>query len=162
MKVLNHLLVPDLVLPRRFPAPVLSEIEAAIKASETRHRAEIRFAIEAALDLRSLWRVRAPRERALEVFAELEVWNTAERNGVLIYALLAERSVDIVADCGFDGRVTTAEWRGVCELIEASFRDACWSRGALAGIDAVSRLLEREFPANGPNADEQVNRPTLL
>ena len=121
MRVVPHLLLPRVVLNRRFPAATLEAIEAAIGASEKRHRAEIRFAIEVALDVRALWRVRTVRDRALEVFAELGVWSTAERNGVLIYVLLAERQVEIVADHGLTGRVSDAEWREVCALIEREF-----------------------------------------
>lgn len=162
MRVVPHLLLPRVVLNRRFPAPTLSAIEGAIGASEKRHRAEIRFAIEVALDVRTLWRVRAVRDRALEVFAELGVWSTAERNGVLIYVLLAERQVEIVADQGFAGRVSAAEWRGVCELIEREFARGRWREGALHGIEAATALLAREYPANGSNRNEQPDRPTIL
>jgi uncharacterized membrane protein len=149
-------------LRRRFPSHVLTAVEDAIEASETRHRAEIRVAIEVALDLRTLWRVRTPRERALEVFGELGVWNTIERNGVLIYVLVAERDVEIVADAGFCGRVNDQEWREVCALIEREFAARRWRDGVLRGIAAVSSVLEREFPASGANRNEQANRPSVL
>jgi len=162
MRVVPHLLLPRVVLNRRFPAPTLKAIESAIGASEKRHRAEIRFAIEVALDMRALWRVRTVRARALEVFAELGVWGTAERNGVLIYVLLAERHVEIVADQGFEGRVSNAEWREVCALIEREFAHGGWRDGALHGIEAATALLAREFPASGQNRNEQPDRPVIL
>jgi uncharacterized membrane protein len=162
MNVLRHLLLPRVALTRRFPSHALSAIEAAVAKSEDRHRAEIRVAIEVALDLRTLWRARTPRERALEVFSELEVWDTAERNGVLLYVLLAERDVEIVADRGLDGRVGDQEWRAVCAQIEAAFRARRWRDGVLAGIESLTELLTREFPASGPNPDEQLNRPAVL
>jgi uncharacterized membrane protein len=109
MRALAHLLLPRSALARRFPSHALTAIEEAIEASEKQHRAEIRVAIEVALDLRELRRIRSARERALEVFAELGVWSTRESNGVLIYVLLAERDVEIVADRGFAGRVTDGE-----------------------------------------------------
>src|SRR5690606_15777639 len=107
----RHMYLSDAALARRFPSHLLTAIENAVAASEQLHRGEIRFAIEAVLDWRTLWRVSSPRERAVEVFAELDVWDTHERNGVLIYVLLAENDVEIVADRGFDERVTEAEWR---------------------------------------------------
>jgi uncharacterized membrane protein len=140
----------------------LTAIEEAVEASETRHRGEIRVAIEVALDVRALWRVRTPRDRALEVFAELGVWSTIERNGVLIYILVAERDVEIVADSGLAERVTEQEWRDVCAIIEREFKAQRWRDGVLLGIAAVSALLEREFPASGANRNEQTDRPTLL
>jgi len=97
------------------------------------------------------------------VFSELRVWNTHERNGVLVYVLLAERVVEIVADRGLDGRVSAEEWRQVCAAIETEFGAGHWLEGARVGIDAVTRLLVREFPrTSAPDANEQPNRPQLL
>lgn len=162
MRVLPHLLLPRSALHRRFPSHALTAIENAIEASETTHSAEIRVAIEVALELRTLWRVRTARERALQVFSDLEVWNTRERNGVLIYVLLAERDVEIVADRGFDGRIADSEWQRVCTLIEREFKAGRWRDGVLVGIEAITLLLTREFPAAGPNPNEQQNRPAVL
>ena len=162
MRVVRHLVLPRAVLHRRFPAATLKAIEGAIHASEQRHRAEIRFAIEVALDVRALWRVQTVRDRAVEVFAELGVWSTAEHNGVLIYVLLAERHVEIVADHGLTGRVSDAEWREVCALIEREFASGHWREGALRGIEAATRLLVREFPGAGPNPNEQHDTPVIL
>ncbi len=162
MRVLSHLLKSPATLHRCFPSHALTAIEDAIEASETQHRAEIRLAIEVALDLKALWRVRSARERALEVFAELEVWDTRERNGVLIYLLLAERDVEIVADRGFDGRVSNDEWQRICTLIERELAAGRWRDGILVGIEAATVLLKREFPATGPDLNEQQNRPAVL
>jgi uncharacterized membrane protein len=162
MRLLRHLLLPHSALDRRFPKATLDAIEHAVAASETRHSAEIRVAIEVALDVHALRRVATPRDRALEVFGELHVWDTAQRNGVLIYVLLAERDVEIVADRGLEGRVGEAEWRSICERIEREFGDGRWRDGALAGIAGVTELLAREFPASGPNRNEQPDRPTIL
>jgi uncharacterized membrane protein len=162
MRVMSHLLLPRSALHRRFPAHALTAIEEAVEASERRHRGEIRVAIEVALDLPALWRVQTARERALEVFAELGVFATAESNGVLIYLLLAERDVEIVPDKGLHGRVTTAEWQEACTLIEQGLAAGLWRDGVLRGIERVGALLEREFPAAGPSANEQIDRPTIL
>jgi uncharacterized membrane protein len=162
VRVWSHLMASNAVLARRFPSHVLTAIEDAVGASEKVHRAEIRVAIETALDLRALWRIKSARQRALEVFTELEVWDTRERNGVLIYLLLAERDVEIVADSGFDGRVGASEWSRVCESIEREFALGHWRDGVLAGIEAVTVLLTREFPATGPSPNEQQNRPAVL
>ena len=162
MRVLRHLLSNRWTLTRRFPAATLDAIEGAVAASETHHRGEVRFAIEAALDLPALWRDKTPRDRALDVFAELSVWDTREKNGVLIYVLLAERDVEIVADRGFDERVSPEEWQAVCTTIERGFRAGRWREGALEGVAGVTQLLAREFPSDGANADEQPNRPHIL
>jgi uncharacterized membrane protein len=162
VRVLSHLLMPKSALHRRFPSHVLTAIEDAIQASELKHRAEIRVAIEVALDLRTLLRLRSARDRAFEVFTELRVWDTVERNGVLIYVLLAERDVEIVADIGFDERISNAEWQRVCTLIEREFKVERWRDGVLLGIEAATVLLAREFPASGSNRNEQQDRPAVL
>jgi uncharacterized membrane protein len=162
MNVLRHLLLPHAALRRRFPQDTLDAIERAVAESERRHSAEIRVAIEVALDFGALRRIKAPRDRAMEVFAELAVWDTAQRTGVLVYVLLAERNVEIVADRGLDGRVSEAEWRGVCEAIEQAFGGGRWRDGALSGVARITDLLAREFPATGPNPNEQPNRPAIL
>jgi uncharacterized membrane protein len=162
MRVLSHLLSNRWTLTRRFPPAALDSIETAVVESEARHRGEVRFAIEAGLDIAALWRDKTARDRAHEVFAELEVWDTREKNGVLIYVLLAERDVEIVADRGLDERVGAGEWQAVCAAIEQAFREGRWRDGALEGVAGVTRLLAREFPSAGANADELPNRPRIL
>ncbi len=163
MRWLRHLLANQWTLKRRFPGATLDAIEAAVAASEARHRGEVRFAIESALDLRALWRAQAPRERAFDAFSELRVWDTREQNGVLIYMLLADRDVEIVADRGFDGRVQPAEWQEVCTGVERAFHDGRWRDGALLAVESVTALAVREFPrTEAPDADEQPNRPRIL
>ena len=163
MRWTRHLTATRWTLSRRFPSATLDAIEKAVAASEAQHRGEIRFAIEGALEVHALRRHKTPRDRAHEVFGELRVWDTHERNGVLIYILIAERDVEIVADRGFEGRVSADEWRAVCAAIEAAYAQGQWRDGALLGIDALTQLLVREFPRTGaPDVDEQPNRPQLL
>src|SRR5687767_3598969 len=163
MRWFRHLLANRWTLRRRFPAAVLDAIESAVAASEARHRGEIRFAIEAALDVASLWRNLDPRERALETFSELRVWDTREKNGVLIYILLADHDVEIVADRGFEGRVRAEEWQAICATVERAFRDGLWLDGARLAVEGVSALALREFPRTDVlDVDEQPNKPSLL
>ena len=108
---------------------------------------EIRFAIETSLAPLHVSRtISAPRARALEVFAHLRVWDTEHNNGVLIYVQLADRDVEIVADRGFEGRVSPAEWEAVCRLMEEHFRAGRFKAGSIAGVDAIGDLLARHFP----------------
>jgi uncharacterized membrane protein len=142
---------------------VLESIEAAISAAERDTSGEIRFVVETALELPELWAGLAPRERAMQTFSDLHVWNTELRNGVLIYVLLADRDVEIVADRGAAGRIPQADWEGVCRVMEDHFRAGRFAAGALAGVAGVGRLLEKHFPAErGRNRDELPNQPTLL
>jgi uncharacterized membrane protein len=147
---------------RHFTPAVLARIEAAIVAAERRHAGEIRFAIETAFDLPELWRGVTPRQRAVDVFGQLGVWDTAGNNGVLIYVLVADRDVEIVADRAIAARVPQADWEAVCRGMEAEFRAGRFGEGAEAGIAGVGRLLARHFPGQGGDRDEQPNAPVIL
>jgi len=162
-RILRHLATSHSGTQRRFGPAVMQRIEDGIAAAELRTSGEIRFMIESSLDLSDLWAGVTPRDRALQTFSDLHLWNTEGRNGVLIYVLMADRDVEIVADRGAAQRIGQEDWEGVCRLMEARFREKRFDEGALAGVEAVGRLLERNFPAPaGHNRDELPNQPALL
>lgn len=156
----RHLAASRAATRRRFPAEALAKIESAIEAAERRTSGEIRVAIESALEPLEAWSGLAPRERALQVFSDLHLWDTELRNGVLIYVLMADHDVEIVADQGAAKRIPQEDWEGVCRLMETRFRAGEFADGAVAGVEAVGRLLERHFP--GGQRDELPNQPVLL
>jgi uncharacterized membrane protein len=162
MRLLRHLCATRAGTRRRFSDAVDAAIESAIRAAETGTSGEIRFAIETALDIADLWAGLTPRERAMQVFAQLRVWDTELRNGVLIYVLGADRDVEIVADRAAASKIPAAEWETVCRLIEGHFRAGRFEAGAIAGVAAVGGLLERHFPAVSGDRNELPNQPTLL
>jgi uncharacterized membrane protein len=149
-----------------FPAATLDAIEKAVARAEKTHAGEIRFAIETGLTPLHILSGMTPRARALEVFAHLGVWDTEHNNGVLIYVQLADRTVEIVADRGFQGRVNPAEWEDVCRLMEEHFRAGRFETGSIAGVDAIGNLLARHYPPNPERPARSHNqlpdRPTLL
>ncbi len=163
MRIVRHLFATRAGTRRRFPVALLESIEAAIAAAEARTSGEIRFVVETALEPGEVWAGLTPRERAIQTFSDLHIWNTELRNGVLIYVLLADRDVEIIADRGATGRIPQADWEGVCEVMETHFRAARFAEGALAGVAAAGGLLEKYFPADrGRNRDELPNQPALL
>jgi uncharacterized membrane protein len=159
MRALRHLFALPGAVARAFPRDSLLRIEEAIADSEKRHGGEIRFAVEAALDPMELLRKETPRQRAVQVFSELGVWDTERNNGVLLYLLLADRDVEIVADRGFNGKVDAAEWEAVCHAMEASLRAGRYESAVLDAIGALTPLLARHFPARPTDLDELPNRP---
>ncbi|MGH8748288.1 MAG: TPM domain-containing protein [Burkholderiales bacterium] len=161
-RFLRHLFSDRAAARRAFPAPVLRAIEAEIKAQESLHRGELRFAIEASLPITHLARRLTPRERALEVFGRLRVWDTEHNNGVLVYVLLADRSVEIVADRGIAARVPQPEWDAVCRAMGEAFHAGDFERGALVGLRRIGALLARHFAAGPGNADELPDAPVIL
>lgn len=161
-RMFRHLITPPWAVHRALPAEALRELEAAVRAGEAGHRGEIRVAVEGALDPSQLFRDQTARERALEEFARLRVWDTAENSGVLIYLLLADRQVEIVADRGIHARIGTETWTAICADMETSFRRGDFLEGLLEGLDSIHTLLVREYPASGANPNELPDRPELL
>jgi uncharacterized membrane protein len=161
-RLLRHLAMSSRAVHRRFPDAALRAIEAAIAAGEQRHEPEIRFAVEGALPARAILRGQTPRARAIDVFSELRVWDTEHNSGVLLYLLLADRDVEIVADRGVAAKVGPAEWEAICHEMEAHLCLGRYEAGALAGIRATSDLLARHFPSRGPSRAEQPDRPVVL
>ena len=160
MRTLKHLFMPAWLARRAFGPATLRAVERAIKDSERRHRGEIRFALEGPLHLALLRR--SARQRAHQVFALLDVWDTEENTGVLIYVQLVDRAIEIVADRGIARRVPQAEWDGICRTMERAFQAGKYAEGTLAAIEAVTAILTREFPAAGANPNELPDKPALL
>ncbi len=158
----QHLLLNRARVRRAFPRSALAEIEAAIKASEVRHAGQIRFVVEGALDGRPLLAGQSARERALDVFSHLRIWDTEHNSGVLIYLLLADRDVEIVADRGIDAKVGAERWREICAGMEAEFRQGRFKAGVLEGIAEVTADLAAHFPPRGPHRNELPDPPVVL
>lgn len=160
-RILKHLLTTQGQVARAFPRSALNAIEKAIKSSETAHAGEIRFVVEGALDGIALFKGQSPRERAIELFAQLRVWDTEYNNGLLIYLLLADRAVEIVADRGIHAKVGAEDWRKVCHQMEAAFGQSNYEGGVISGVQAVTQHLVRHFPSDDrPN--ELSDRPVVL
>lgn len=162
VRIWRHLVHSPRELGRAFPQDSLARIESAVKSAETDHSGEIRIALEGELELAALVRGQPARERAIEVFSELRVWDTARNNGVLVYVLFADRDVEIVADRGFTPRVEQAEWEHVCHVIEKEFSAGRWEDGLLKCIEAVSAIVAAHFPYEEGDRDELANRPVVL
>jgi len=160
----RHAFATRRALRRAFPPSALDEIEAAVTASERIHRGEIRVAIEGELEPGEVWRGKTPRDRALEVFAGLGVWDTEDNNGVLLYVLLADQDVEIVADRGFNGRVDQQQWTAVCADMEREFRAGRHGAAVVTGVAEIGQLIAAHYPQRPGDRDEDElpNRPALL
>lgn len=154
IRLFKHLVTPPWCVPRAFPRPVQEAIEAAIQRSEREHSGQIRLAVEGALGTGAALRNQAARERALEVFTHLCIWDTEQNNGVLIYLLLADRDVEIIVDRGLHAQVPQATWEAICQGMESEFKQNRFESGALLGIDAIGKLLATYYPAQVGNPNE--------
>ena len=151
-----------IIVGRRFTAATLDAIERAVAEGEKSHRGQVRFVIEAELTTGQLWAGVTSRQRAIDVFSLLRVWDTEENNGVLVYILLADHKVEIVSDRGIHREVGDERWRAICKEIEAHYRRSDFLSGSVIGIEKVSAELAHYFPARGDERNEQPDKPVLM
>lgn len=161
-RLLKHAFTTKYQIKTAFSATTLRDIEAAIKASEAQHSGEVRFAVEAALDPIEVIRGELPRTRAIELFSNLRIWDTEHNCGLLIYVLLADSAVEIVADRGIHAKVGEAEWIRICHQMEEAFRQNDFRGGVLAGVEGVTQHLLKHFPAKAGDRNELPDRPVVL
>jgi uncharacterized membrane protein len=158
----RHLLEHHWRARRIFTPKALAAIEQAVKAGEATHSGQVRFVVEGALDGAPLFKGQSARERALDVFSKLRIWDTAHNNGVLIYLLLADRQVEIIADRGIDAKVGAAGWQKICAAMESDFKAGHFESGVIKGIQAVSLQLAAHFPKHGAGPNELPDAPVVI
>lgn len=161
-RILKHLVMTHWRVNRVFPPQTLIAIEKEIKASENAHVGEIRFVVEGALDSASLFNGQSARERAIDVFSQLRIWDTEHNNGVLIYLLLADRNVEIIADRGIHAKAKSHDWESICRMMETSFGQKNFEGGVISGIQAVTQHLTKHFPVVLGGRNELPDKPIVL
>ncbi len=161
-RTVRHLVTDDRAVRRVLPAAALDNIRRAIAAGEARHDGEVRFCIEASLPWSYLRRGASARERAVMLFSKLRVWDTERNTGVLLYVLLADKAVEIVADRGIAARVDPADWAAVCRELARAFREGKAEEGVSRALGRISELLARHFPALEDNPNELPDSPVVL
>ncbi|TCV90326.1 TPM domain-containing protein [Sulfurirhabdus autotrophica] len=162
MRIIKHLLTDRWAVRRAFPAHAMQAIEDAIRLAEKTHQGQIRFAVEASLDMMPLLKGQTARERSIEVFSQMRVWDTAQNNGILIYLLFADHDFEIVADRGIHAHVGHDGWEVICQKMELAFKQMQFEAGVITGIKAVSEHLIKHYPGKGANANELSDTPVLL
>ena len=159
---LRHLFTTAWSMRAVFPPSVLANIEAAIGESEKTHGGQIRFAVEHSLDAREVWRGVTARQRAIEVFGELSVWDTPRNNGVLIYFLLADHDFEIVGDRGIHAHVGPDGWERIASGMEERIRAEEFEGGVIWGIHAVGELLQTHYPPGDDRTRDLPDQPVVM
>jgi hypothetical protein len=160
----RHRWADEAAVRRALPPELLERLTRRVTASERRHSGEVRICVEAGLPMSYLWRDAPARERAIMLFGKLRVWDTEHNNGVLIYLLLAEHAIEIVADRGIDARVSAEEWAAMAQRMGAAFREGRFEDGLTQALEEVSALLVAHFPLMEGEADrnELPDAPVVL
>ena len=162
-RILKHRWLDDSDTRRAVPPELLHHLTRRVAASEQRHTGEVRICVEAALPLSYLWRGAKARERAVMMFGKLRVWDTEHNNGVLIYLLLADHAIELVADRGLNQHVSAAQWQAMVQHLGAAIKEGRFEDGLTQALEEVSAVLVQHFPlAEGEsNPNELPNAPML-
>jgi len=161
-RLCRHLFTTHWQLARAFPDATMRAIEQAIAAGERETSGELRFVVESALPAAALLAGESARDRALALFSDLHVWDTAENNGVLIYVLLADRQVQVLADRAVNAKLGTDAWLAVCHTLEAAFAEGGFQAGAIAAVEDLTRQLKAHFPATPDQRNELPDLPLVI
>jgi uncharacterized membrane protein len=148
LRFLKHRWWDERTARRVLDEAALQRLQQRVAASEQRHSGQIRVCVEASLPLSYLWRNADVRERALSLFGKLRVWDTEHNNGVLIYMLLVEHDIEIVADRGLARHIPPDQWQPLIDHMAQAFAQGRFEDGLARAIDEVGALLERHFPAS--------------
>jgi len=161
MRWLRHVFSPS--VRRAFPPAHLQAITDAITAGERRHGGQVMFAVEADLALAALWQGITAQQRAEQAFAQLRTWDTEHNNGVLIYLLLADHAIELVADRGLRGHIGEAQWQAICAHMQQRLRNGALQEAVLLAIEEVSDLLAGHYPpVPGSHDDGLPDTPQML
>lgn len=162
-RLCKHRWLDDADSNRAVPPEMVERLMRRVVASERRHSGEVRIYVEAGLPLSYLWRNAPPRERALALFGKLRIWDTEHNNGVLIYLLLADHAIELVADRGLNQRVGVGEWQAMATNLGAAIRAGRYEDGLTQALEEVSAVLVRHFPLepDQANVNELPDRPIV-
>jgi uncharacterized membrane protein len=161
-RIFKHLSMGQASVHRRFSRSALKKIERAIAEAEQCFAGQLRFVVEHGLDLQPLLDGLTARQRAIEVFSQLRVWDTEHNNGVLIYVLLADRKVEIVADRGVHAKLGQNSWDRICQEMGAAFGQGRFEEGSIVGIQSVQKILAQFYPPDGTKVNELPDQPVIL
>lgn len=162
-RLLRHRWLDESASREAIPPDLLARLSARVAASERRHSGEIRICVEASLPTSYVWRDATARERAVAMFGKLRVWDTEHNNGVLVYLLLAEHAIEVVADRGLNQRVPPGEWAAMVKRMGTAFHDGRFEDGLTHALEEVSALLVQHFPLAPGDGDrnELPDQPVM-
>ena len=161
-RLANHLFIWPGIVKRYFPKESMQRIERMIASSEATHFGEIWFVVESNLHLFDILRKKSAKSRAIEIFSQYRVWDTAQNNGVLIYLLLADHDFEILADRGIHHHVGGEGWEQISREMEQYFKQGNFELGVLYGVAKITEHLDKHFPSSGENFNELSNTPIVI
>ena len=169
--LIKHLWLDASDSQRAIPPDMAKRLAERVAASEQRHSGQIRLCVESSLPASYVWRLDREstlsaliRQRAVMMFGKLRVWDTEHNNGVLIYLLLAEHAIEIVADRALTRHIDDAQWQAMVARMASAFREQRYEDGLSQAIDETSAVLVAQFArtdASSGHPNELPDTPHL-
>ena len=169
--LLKHLWLDVSDTRRAIPPDMVHRLAERVATSEQRHNGQIRICVESSLPMSYLWRLdrentlhALTRQRAVTMFGKLRVWDTEHNNGVLIYVLLAEHAIEIVADRGLKRHVDGQHWQSVLARMASAFQENRYEDGLAQALEEISVVLVAHFArtdASPQHPNELPDTPRL-
>ncbi|MBK8944946.1 MAG: TPM domain-containing protein [Ignavibacteriae bacterium] len=101
------------------------------------------------------------RALAEKEFYKLNMHQTKDKTGILLFFMLGERKFYILADKGINEKVETNVWKDVSKEIEQKFKIGHFSEGIISGIEKVGKILSEHFPLKPDDVNELTNKIVL-
>lgn len=148
----------------RFNPALVDKLTSTIESAEHGHRGEIRLVVESSLPSALIWQNTTPRARAIDWFSQLRVWDTEGNTGILLYLLLAENKLELVADRGIASKVPQAQWEQICAQLQTHLGQHEIEIGLKTTISQLGQLLQQHFPLENAqaNPNELCNQPVII
>lgn len=164
MRWMRHIWLDEADSRRCLSTAGLQRLEEAVRRSEARHLGELRLCVEGGLSVAALWRGVDARERAVQLFSQLRVWDTEHNNGVLIYLLLADHRIEILADRGLNDRTPAEFWSALAHRLSQTLQQHEFEAGLNLAIEEIGAVLHQHYPDDqtGPNANELPDAVVLI
>ena len=149
---------------RHLQARNIEVLRQTIMQAEKGHRGEIRLVIEHHLPLSQILSNTSARQRAIQWFSDLRVWDTEGNTGILLYLLLNEKKIELVADRGIASQVSQNEWNQICLNLQNKLTEQEVEAGLIMTLNQLGQLLIQHFPhvENEDNPDELSNTPVII
>lgn len=162
-RIYRNLFSGPLEARRIFTETVMRDLESTIEQTEKRHSAQVKLVIDGGLSLPELVRGLPPREKALELFSQLKIWDTEANNGVLLYLSVADHAIEIISDRGICSRLSgSTPWREICDEMVAAFRRDEFKEGIALGIERITTILAEHFPPKEDQKNELSDAPLRI
>lgn len=137
----------------------LDSITKAIGDIEKRSSGEIRICMKKKTGY--LERKKSARELALQQFFKLNMGNTKNRTGLLLFFIFEDKKFEIIADEGINSKISEDHWKSITEKIKEYFSAGKYSEGIHHCIGEIGEILIREFPVEDDDKNELPNEIVL-